>query len=43
MGAGIDALIQSPMVIFAGPRTTAARVTVSPMMGRRTGVVVTLR
>jgi hypothetical protein len=42
MGAGIDALIKSPMVIFARPRSTSPPVVVAPMVGRRTGVVVTV-
>jgi hypothetical protein len=42
MGAGIDALIKSPMVIFARPRTSASRLSVAPLVGRKTGVLVTM-
>ena len=40
IGAGLDALNQSPQVIYARPRTTARRLSIAPMMGKRRGVAL---
>lgn len=42
IGAGLDALHQSRQVIYAGPRRIARGLTMAPMVGRRTGVALSI-